>query len=71
MKEYLPNILYYTVYIQYNDSIPKLWYLTSRRIYSWLDVNQTTNHFRLKQLVDFATRGDITLDLILKSWSEY
>ena len=36
-----------------------------------LDVSQVTNHFRFKQLVDFATRGDNTLDLILTNWNEY
>ena len=37
-----------------------------------LDVSQISNcHFRLKQLVNFATRGDNTLDLILTNWSEY
>ena len=35
------------------------------------DVRQISNHFRLKQLVNFATRGDNTLDLILTNWSEY
>ncbi len=36
-----------------------------------LDVRQVTNHFRFKQLVDFATGGDNTLDLILTNWNEY
>ncbi len=36
-----------------------------------LDVSQVTNHFRFKQLVDFPTRGDNTLDLILTNWNEY
>ena len=36
-----------------------------------LNVSHLYNHFRLKQLVNFATRGDNTLDLILTNWSEY
>lgn len=36
-----------------------------------LDVSQVINQFRLKQLVNFATRGERTLDLILSNLSDY
>ena len=40
--------------------------------FNWLDVSQVINNFHFKpQLVDFATRGDNTLDLILTNWNEY